>query len=75
VSAYAAVPVAFTINIHLPFIPFQKQGVREKEIYLREVPHLYQEEHKLPVGMRKGRKFPSPSSLAFWNKEDGPRAK
>ena len=69
ICCICAVHVAFTINIHLPFIPFQKQGAREREIYLREVPYLYQEKHKLPVGMGKGRKFSNPSSLAFWNKE------
>lgn len=70
-----AVHVAFTINIHLPFIPFQKQGAREREIDLREVPDPYQEEHKFLVGMGKGRKFPNPSSMAFWDKKIGPRSK
>lgn len=75
ICCICAVCIAFTINIHLPFIPFQKQGARKREIYLREVPYLYREEHKLPIVMGKGRKFPNSSFLAFWNKEDGPWAK
>lgn len=30
ICCICAIRVAFTINIHLPFIPFQKQGAKEK---------------------------------------------